>query len=30
MIRFSGPTAELLERPDLVRSVFFGEGHATP
>ncbi|HUR77090.1 MAG TPA: MFS transporter [Acidimicrobiales bacterium] len=23
-IRFSGPTAELAERPDLVRSVFFG------
>ena len=25
-VRFSGPTAELLERGDLVRSVFFGAG----
>ena len=32
-IRFSGPTAELLERPDLLRSVFLGraiEAAATP
>ena len=28
-IRFYGPTAELLERPDLLRSVFL-EGHARP
>ena len=25
-IRFSGPTAELLERPDLLRSVFLSAG----
>jgi branched-chain amino acid transport system ATP-binding protein len=25
-VRFGGPTAELLERTDLVRSVFFGDG----
>ncbi len=25
-VRFSGPTAELLQRTDLVRSVFFGDG----
>lgn len=34
-IRFEGPTAELLERPDLLRSVFFGDrskgnGHQCP
>ncbi|MFZ1307586.1 MAG: MFS transporter [Candidatus Microthrix parvicella] len=30
-LRFTGPTAELLERPDLLRSVFLGEGptHST-
>jgi branched-chain amino acid transport system ATP-binding protein len=30
-VRFRGPTAELLERPDLLRSVFIGAGrHASP
>ncbi len=27
-VRFSGPTAELIDRTDLVRSVFFGDGGA--
>ncbi len=27
-IRFDGPTAELLDRPDLLRSVFLSAGHA--
>jgi hypothetical protein len=25
-VRFSGPTSDLLDRGDLVRSVFFGAG----
>jgi branched-chain amino acid transport system ATP-binding protein len=29
-VRFSGPTAELLDRGDLVRSIFFGQEAATP
>ncbi|MCO5318805.1 MAG: MFS transporter [Microthrixaceae bacterium] len=29
-IRFEGPTADLLERPDLLRSVFFGEAGTVP
>jgi len=29
-VRFTGPTAELLERPDLLRSVFIRQGPTTP
>jgi branched-chain amino acid transport system ATP-binding protein len=29
-VRFRGPTAELLERPDLLRSVFIGAGRGAP
>ena len=30
VLRFTGPTAELLERPDLLRSVFLGQGEDEP
>jgi branched-chain amino acid transport system ATP-binding protein len=29
-VRFTGPTADLLERPDLLRSVFIRQGRKTP